>query len=369
MIHCAAIFMMITGCSPVPPHLTQEPEKNSAAHHGSELQDGGADSVRSARPKLSEFNILKANKPTALLLQVDDVIRLIVPDHPELSMPLTVQSDGSISIPSAGELYIGGLTLEETREIIKKHIGINTDTQIVRLQINDEVKLQVWHETELTHVARVQPDGMITFPLAGQVRAVGKTIQELSDTVRIHLSRYLNQPIISLLPIKLQTSLFADVPLYVVPQLLQPRLVTVVGNVRLPGVFQLKGSYTRVFDIMAQSAYISETAQLNSVLVIRNMHENPTYQVLRLKDYLNGKAPDQNIYLLPGDIVFIPKSPIARVGDFVEQFFTRTRPLFDWWLSAVQSYYAVDIAKSTVQFYDLLRQSQKLNTSVMEAVP
>jgi protein involved in polysaccharide export with SLBB domain len=116
----------------------------------------------------------------------------------------------------------------------------------------------------------------------------------------------------------------------VLAQQLQPRRIAVIGEVGLQGLTELRGG-TRLVEILAQHQLKQTTAQTNSIIVIRNPDGPPRYRVVRLADYLDGTAPAENIVLRNGDIVIVPKTLIAKVGDFVELFLSRTLPAFQWW--------------------------------------
>jgi hypothetical protein len=70
-------------------------------------------------------------------------------------------------------------------------------------------------------------------------------------------------------------------------------------------------------------------------------------------DFFGGVAPDQNIYLQNEDIVIVPKTTIAKVNDFVDQFFSNTMPVFNWW-SSLQS---ARVAKDSADTIGLINKS------------
>ena len=90
-------------------------------------------------------------------------------------------------------------------------------------------------------------------------------------------------------------------------------------------------------------------------MVIRDRDgDTPEYRQLRLRDFINAELSDQNIYLQADDILIVPKTTIARVGTFVEQFFTRTKPVFDWWISMQYARFAEDLFNNNAILNDLI---------------
>ena len=74
------------------------------------------------------------------------------------------------------------------------------------------------------------------------------------------------------------------------------------------------------------------------MILIRNYNTvTPKYRRLELRKFLAGEAPLQNIYVQEGDILFVPKTGLARVGFIIDSFFARTRPIFDWYLSGASA--------------------------------
>jgi hypothetical protein len=77
----------------------------------------------------------------------------------------------------------------------------------------------------------------------------------------------------------------------------------------------------------------------------------PEYKVLQIAAYLDGKATDQNIPLRPDDVIIVPKTTITKIGDFIDRFFVRTRPMLDWWSALQQARYAQDASRYQINYY------------------
>lgn len=138
---------------------------------------------------------------------------------------------------------------------------------------------------------------------------------------------------------------------------IEPRRVAVIGEVNFQGLTEIKGSL-RIVEALAQAQVRQTTTELNSVVVIRSPNAgSPQYRMIRLDDCFAGRAPDQNIYLGHDDIVIVPKTAIAKVGDFVELFFTRTAPVFNWWSAAWQASVAEKSAETTKLINESLSNS------------
>ena len=66
-----------------------------------------------------------------------------------------------------------------------------------RLQPGDVITVSVWKETELQSEVLVRPDGGFSFALAGDVDAVGKTVEEIRTILVERLKRYIPNPVVT----------------------------------------------------------------------------------------------------------------------------------------------------------------------------
>jgi hypothetical protein len=83
--------------------------------------------------------------------------------------------------------------------------------------------------------------------------------------------------------------------------------------------------------------------------------KSPQYSMLRLGDFIVGKAPNQNIYLYDEDTDLVPRSTIVNVGEFIEKFFTRTIPMPIWCTALQNARYTEETALLNQRLYQTLR--------------
>jgi len=298
-----------------------------------------------------EFDMAGANEQQELKLGEDDSVRFTVLGYPELASVTQVQKDGSISLPMVGEVKASGRDVRSIRDEVALRLADELQTRPVNIRLGDVVRLFVWRHPDLSSDSTVIADGSITFPLVGRMEAVGRSVPELTQEVTHRLAEYIQEPQVSLIPQNFNRDLLLQTRVSLTLEKVRSRSVAILGEVNAPGVQTMRGPSTRVMDVLAQ-AYHRNTADLNSVLVIRRSPEDKVvYRVLHLGDFMDGAALDQNIFLQPEDIVIVPKTTIAKVGEFIDQFFTRTKPVFDWWISLQQARYAEETAKS-IQLYN-----------------
>lgn len=154
----------------------------------------------------------------------------------------------------------------------------------------DRLTLNVFQEPDLSlKEVQVDASGNLLLPLVGQLRVSGKTTTEVSAEIAERLRRFLVDPQVSVI-VDSSTS----------------QKVTVEGEVREPGVFELQGR-TTLLQAMAMAKGPTNISKLSEVIVFRNIGEQRYAAVFDLKDIRRGEADDPQI--LGNDVVVVGRSP------------------------------------------------------------
>jgi polysaccharide export outer membrane protein len=162
---------------------------------------------------------------------------------------------------------------------------------------DDNLKISVWQNADLDQEAIVRPDGMISFPLIGDVKAVGLTIPQLDQEITKRLSEFVREPEVS---ISLRR--------------IGGNRIILLGEVSSPGVYTLPGNRT-ILELIGKAGGFTRDSVPSSTILIRGGLSNPVPQRLNLSKVLNGKEfSKQNIILQAEDIVFVPKKFIANLS-------------------------------------------------------
>lgn len=157
----------------------------------------------------------------------------------------------------------------------------------------DAMEIFVWGNEDLTSNGIVRPDGMFTTRLVEDINAAGKTSSELAREIEKSYSRYVKNPVVSVI-----VNGFVGMP---------SQMVRVVGEAAVPrSVPYSKGM--SLLDLMIAVGGVTEFADGNgSVLVRRYGGEQKPYS-LRLDDLLKDGDISANLPLMPGDVVIISES-------------------------------------------------------------
>ena len=159
----------------------------------------------------------------------------------------------------------------------------------------DELTIHVWRNDELGAKVQVRPDGRITTPLVSDMPAVGKTPAMLAQDIRLELSQYINEPIVSVI-----VNNFAGT---------FSQQVRIVGATEQPASLPYRANMT-LLDAMIAVGGMSEFASGNRAKLIRFNRESGSQQeyALRLADLLRRGDSQANVLLMPGDVIIIPES-------------------------------------------------------------
>ncbi|WP_128892746.1 XrtA/PEP-CTERM system exopolysaccharide export protein [Erythrobacter sp. HKB08] len=160
----------------------------------------------------------------------------------------------------------------------------------------DELTIHVWRNPELgAENIQVRPDGRITTPLVTDMPAVGKTPTMLAQDIRLQLSQYIEEPLVSVIVNKFEGTFSQQ--------------IRVVGATEKPASLPYRANMT-VLDAMIAVGGLSEFAAGNRAKLIRKNRESGRQEeyALRLGDLLKKGDSRANVLLQPGDVIIIPES-------------------------------------------------------------
>ena len=160
-----------------------------------------------------------------------------------------------------------------------------------RLGIGDELEIKFAYNPELNleHIP-VRPDGRISIPLAKQIKVAGLTTQQVEDILVQKYATELRKPEVT-----------------VIVRGFNAQRVFVDGEVNRAGLIPLMGPLTALQSI-AMSGGFKDTARVTEVIVIRRTQDKPIVSIIDLEKARENKDMTQDVYLMPSDIVYVPRS-------------------------------------------------------------
>ncbi len=157
----------------------------------------------------------------------------------------------------------------------------------------DLLVVTVWRNQDLSREVVIRPDGMISMPLIGDVKAAGLSSDVLAKRIAERLTEFMSSPTVSV-QVKEVNSYF----------------VYVLGEVTKPGKYPLR-SYATVLQGVSLAGGFTPFASKNKMQVVRDVEDNTgAKRELRIPvgfdDLREGKGPVGNFVLKSGDIIVIP---------------------------------------------------------------
>jgi polysaccharide export outer membrane protein len=156
------------------------------------------------------------------------------------------------------------------------------------IQPGDVLTVSVWKERELQSDVLVRPDGGLSFPLAGDIQASGRSVEDVRALIEKGLKRYIPDPAVS-----------------VAVKQIGGNFIYVIGKVHRPGQF----AFSKPLDVMqalALAGGATPYAALNDIRILQRDASGLKSVPFHYNDVEKGRELGQNILLGSGDTVVVP---------------------------------------------------------------
>ena len=153
----------------------------------------------------------------------------------------------------------------------------------------DIIEISVWKSPDLSTGMIVRPDGMISLPLIGEIKAMGRTAKELKEVIEQKLGEYKQDPVVS-----------------VIVREANSQSIYIMGEIFKPGKYLLR-SETRILQAISLAGGFTPGANKDNIIILRKSLANPEGKRIRVKynDIISGKNPEANILVRPGDTILL----------------------------------------------------------------
>lgn len=171
----------------------------------------------------------------------------------------------------------------------------------------DRLLVNSYYHPNLKQTVTVQPDGRVSLLLLGTVAVAGKSTEELGKELVAAYEKHIERPDFA---VTVEES--AALAVYV------------GGEVAKPSMLPIRGEMTLLQSITEAGGFLP-TANREQVLIVRKAEDGRFRTVqANIESVLSNKSGE--IYLRRRDIVFVPKSAIAKADQFVDQYINQIIP-------------------------------------------
>lgn len=157
--------------------------------------------------------------------------------------------------------------------------------------VSDHLRITVWKNPDLSGEVIVRPDGTITLPLIGDLTASNRTPAELRAEIIEKLAKFVKDES------AVVTVAVTEVKSYT---------FTVSGNVERPGVVT-SDKYVTVLEAVQLAGGLNRFASPGDTVLLRPDGKGDMRRIpIDYPAVQDGRRPEANLALLPGDIVYVP---------------------------------------------------------------
>ena len=157
-----------------------------------------------------------------------------------------------------------------------------------RIGPEDVLEIFVWKEPDLQREVLVRPDGGISFPLAGDLEAAGKTPVEVQEELTRRLQKYIPDAVVTVTVTKVAGY-----------------RIFVVGKVNNPGQYVV-GRYVNVLQALTLAGGLTPYASENKIKIVRKKGDGEITFPFHYSAVKKGQNLEENILLQSGDVVVVP---------------------------------------------------------------
>jgi polysaccharide export outer membrane protein len=152
----------------------------------------------------------------------------------------------------------------------------------------DELIVTVWREPDISRTVPVRPDGKISLSLLNDVQASGLTPMQLGTEITSRLTKFISAPQVTVIVAKVST-----------------QRIFVAGEVGRAGAYAFVPGMT-VLEAISSAGGVTPFAKQSKVSILRMENGKQVRLPVNYKEVLNGRRPEQNVSLKPGDTIVVP---------------------------------------------------------------
>jgi len=163
----------------------------------------------------------------------------------------------------------------------------------IMLGVGDTIAINVWENANLNTEATIRADGKITMPLIGDIRAVDQTPTSLKELIKAQVQKFVKLPTGNEVTVAIRSW--------------KSYRFTIQGEVGHSGVFTYE-KYVTVSEALALAGGLTKFAKRSEVQLTRTDPKTGKARHIPF-DYdliASGQRPDMDIYVLPGDAIWVP---------------------------------------------------------------
>ena len=180
-----------------------------------------------------------------------------------------------------------------------------------RFYPGDSIEVTVHSAPELSRTVPIGPDGRVSLPLLPNIMVAARTDHEIANVIADAYARdVLVSPIVEVRRGELAA-----------------QNIIVGGEVNSPGLIEMSGPVGALEAVMLAGGFRDTAARGDVVVLRRSPGGELMMRTVNLRDALRGRSGADGIQIRRHDIIFVPRSTVAEINVFVDQYVTGIIPL------------------------------------------
>jgi protein involved in polysaccharide export with SLBB domain len=200
-------------------------------------------------------------------------------------------------------IQLNGCATTEIAEINTRQVDSTTEDYYLRT--DDILEIKFFTTPELDETVTIRPDGKISLQLIDDVRAEGLTCLELNEILTKEYETQLNRAIIT-----------------VIAKNSEGQKIYVAGEVHRPGEIKMTGKLSALQAIFSSGGFTNDARRSEVVIISRGPDNKPVARQVNLKKALKGELLENEYLLRPFDLVYIPRTRLAKINDFTSHIYS-----------------------------------------------
>jgi polysaccharide export outer membrane protein len=168
------------------------------------------------------------------------------------------------------------------------------------LNPGDVLDIQYRYTPEFNQTVTVQPDGYVSLQIGGDVKVAGRDLTQVRNLILAKVRTQLESP-----------------ELTVILKEFQKPYVVVAGEVVQPGRLEMREKLTAVQAVLMAGGF-KDSAKSSQILVFRKLNaDTAEVRSLNFKSLTKTRDLENDLTLLPGDMILVPRNRISKLERYV----------------------------------------------------
>lgn len=172
------------------------------------------------------------------------------------------------------------------------------ESEPYEIGVGDTVSVHVWRNPELGQSIVVRPDGFISMPLMGDVKAEGKEPEQLASEISDTLGEFIRTPEVTVMVTNPMSKEFRN-------------RIRVTGQIASPQSVAFQPGMT-VLDVVLMGGGVTDFAADSRAVLHRQIEGEYQSFGLNLEAILTDGDMRTNHRLQPGDVISVPRKQLFR---------------------------------------------------------